>query len=69
MSTLLIQFGMLFLLTTLTVFTQMRMVVIHDPKALHTMMVKDQEYFPKGLEPSKCVQRKLSISSCAILIS
>ena len=69
MSTLLIGFRMPFLLTTLTVFSQMRMVVIHDPKALHTMMVKDQEYFPKGLEPSKCVQRKLSISSYAIFIS
>ena len=32
----------------------MRLVVVHDPKALQTIMIKDQESWPKGLEPSKC---------------
>ena len=27
--------------------------MIHDPKALHAVMVKDQEVWQKGLEPSK----------------
>ena len=45
------------------------MVVIHDPKALHAMMVKDQEYFPKGLEPSKCVLWTLCFLPCGMRLS
>ena len=32
---------------------QGRLVVLHDPKAIHTVMVKDQEIWPKGLEKLK----------------
>ena len=34
---------------------QRRVLVLHDPKALHTVMVKDQDVWRKGLEPSKYV--------------
>ncbi|KAI0713831.1 cytochrome P450 [Earliella scabrosa] len=29
-----------------------RIVLIHDPKALHSMLIKDQEFLQKGLAPS-----------------
>ena len=32
---------------------QGHMVLVHDPKALHGMLVKEQEHFPKGLAPVK----------------
>ena len=29
--------------------------MIHDPKALHTVMVKDQEFYTNSIAPSKYV--------------
>ena len=34
---------------------QKRILVIHDPKAFHSVMVKDQEFFPKRIHPAKYV--------------
>ena len=37
------------------------MLVIHDPKALHTVMVKNQELYSKSFGPSKYVAYAVGI--------
>ena len=34
-------------------YVQRRMILVHDPKAAHSILLKEQDSFPKRLEPSK----------------
>ncbi len=47
----------------------MRLLLIHDPRALHSVLVKDQDLYPKRLTPSQYVSfSTVSFGTSEILI-